>query len=384
MRIEEITCWALSESLGGSWRISGQTWNRINTVIVQIRTSDGQIGIGETNLRTAPRAGVAVIRDHLAPHIVGADPRDIEGIWWNMFQRGRPRGHTRGMYLKAMSGVDMALWDLTARLENAPLYRALRGVGASDVPVYASAVRVFDTPAEAIRKGHELVEAGHRTVKVMVGGKDLDYDLSVLNGLQDELDDDVRLCVDANSSFTTPEAVRFAVAAEDLDLLFFEEPVTPDNLQGYRRLRQSTSMPIAAGQSEFTSFGANQLVSEGLVDFYQPNAGRVGGPTGVRYMQHAAWPYGVLFSAHVGAASVVNGLCALHLAAASPQSAVAEYWEDDSPLINIARGAYPEVIDGHVVLSDEPGLGVELSEDALDSIAVEKAIIDADTATISQ
>jgi D-galactarolactone cycloisomerase len=384
LKVTEIKCWALSEALGGSWRISGQTWSRINTVLVKVTTDDGMFGIGETNLRTAPRAGLAIIRDHLARHVIGADPRNIEGIWWSMFMRGRPRGHTRGFYLKAMSGIDMALWDLNAKMSNEPLWRALKGVGQPKVPVYASAVRVFDEVEQAVEKGHEFVESGHRVVKVMVAGRELSYDIAVLNGLRKEFGDDIELCVDANSSFEASAAVRFAVRAQDVGLLFFEEPVPPDHLRGYRRLREATPMALAAGQSEFTSFGALPIISEGLIDFFQPNAGRVGGVTGVRYLQHLAAPHGILFSAHVGASSVVNGLAALHLAAAAPERTYAEYWEDESPLINIAKASYPEVIDGHVQLGEEPGLGVTLDEEQLDRIAVEVIKIDSSTPSIAQ
>ncbi len=384
MNVSEIRVWALSESLGGEWRISGQSWSRINTVLVKITTEDGHTGVGETNLRTAPRAGVATIRDHLATSVIGRDSRDIEGIWWSMFRRGRPRGHTRGFYLKAMSGIDMALWDLDARRRGEPLWRALRGVGEPKVPVYASAVRVFDQVEEAIDKAQAFVDSGHRTVKVMVAGRERAYDLAVLRGIRERFGESIDLCIDANSSYETNEAVRFAVAAEDVDLLFFEEPVPPDNLRGYRRLRQVSPVGLAAGQSEFTVFSAEPLLAEGLIDIFQPNAGRVGGPTGVRYMQHAALPHSIKFSGHVGASSVVNGLAALHLAAAAPERTVAEYWEEDSPLIDIAEAAYPEVVDGHVHLGEAPGLGVELDEDKLDAMAIETVTINADSKTYSQ
>ena len=384
MKISEIKVWALSESLGGNWQISGQSWSRINTVLVRITTEDGLSGVGETNLRTAPRAGLATIRDHLATSIIGRDSRDIEGIWWSMFQRGRPRGHTRGFYLKAMSGIDMALWDLDARRRQEPLWRALRGVGKPKVPVYASAVRVFDTVEQAIDKAQMFVDAGHNTVKVMVAGRERAYDLAVLRGIRERFGEAVDLCIDANSSYETNDAVRFAIAAQDLDLLFFEEPVPPDNLRGYRRLRQASPIGIAAGQSEFTVFSAEPLLAEGLIDIFQPNAGRVGGPTGVRYMQHAALPHSILFSGHVGASSVVNGLAALHLAAAAPERTVAEYWEEDSPLIDIAEAAYPDVVDGHVELGEAPGLGVVLDEQRLDAMAIETVVINADSKTYSQ
>lgn len=384
MNVSEIRVWALSESLGGEWRISGQSWSRINTVLVRITTEDGHIGVGETNLRTAPRAGLATIRDHLATSVIGRDSRDIEGIWWSMFRRGRPRGHTRGFYLKAMSGIDMALWDLDARRRGEPLWRALRGVGEPKVPVYASAVRVFDQVEEAIEKAQAFVDAGHRTVKVMVAGRERSYDLAVLRGMRERFGETIDLCIDANSSYETNEAVRFAVAAQDVDLLFFEEPVPPDNLRGYRRLRQVSAVGLAAGQSEFTVFSAEPLLSEGLIDIFQPNAGRVGGPTGVRYMQHAALPHSIRFSGHVGASSVVNGLAALHLAAAAPERTVAEYWEEDSPLIDIAEAAYPEVADGHVHMGEAPGLGVELDEEKLDAMAIETVTINADSKSYSQ
>ncbi len=384
MNVSEIRAWALSESLGGEWRISGQSWSRINTVLVKITTEDGHTGVGETNLRTAPRAGVATIRDHLATSVIGRDSRDIEGIWWSMFRRGRPRGHTRGFYLKAMSGIDMALWDLDARRRGEPLWRALRGVGEPRVPVYASAVRVFDRVEEAVEKAQSFVDSGHQTVKVMVAGRERAYDLAVLRSIRERFGESIDLCIDANSSYETNEAVRFAVAAQDIDLLFFEEPVPPDNLRGYRRLRQVSPVGLAAGQSEFTVFSAEPLLAEGLIDIFQPNAGRVGGPTGVRYMQHAALPHSIKFSGHVGASSVVNGLAALHLAAAAPERTVAEYWEEDSPLIDIAEAAYPEVVDGHVHLGEAPGLGVELDEEKLDAMAIETVTINADSKTYSQ
>ncbi len=384
MKITDIRVWALSESLGGSWQISGQSWSRINTVLVRITTEDGLSGVGETNLRTAPRAGLATIRDHLATSVIGRDSRDIEGIWWSMFRRGRPRGHTRGFYLKAMSGIDMALWDLDARRRGEPLWRALRGVGEPRVPVYASAVRVFDEVEQAVDKAQAFVDAGHNTVKVMVAGRERGYDLAVLRGIRERFGESVDLCIDANSSYTTHDAVRIAVAAEDLDLLFFEEPVPPDNLRGYRRLRQASPMGLAAGQSEFTVFSAEPLLAEGLIDIFQPNAGRVGGPTGVRYMQHAALAHSILFSAHVGASSIVNGLAALHLAAAAPERTVAEYWEEDSPLIDIAEAAYPNVVDGHVELGETPGLGVDLDEARLDAMAIETVTINAQSKTYSQ
>lgn len=384
MNVSEIRVWALSESLGGEWRISGQSWSRINTVLVKITTEDGHTGVGETNLRTAPRAGVATIRDHLATSVIGRDSRDIEGIWWSMFRRGRPRGHTRGFYLKAMSGIDMALWDLDARRRGEPLWRALRGVGEPSVPVYASAVRVFDRVEEAVEKAQSFVDSGHRTVKVMVAGRERAYDLAVLRSIRERFGESIDLCIDANSSYETNEAVRFAVAAQDVDLLFFEEPVPPDNLRGYRRLRQVSPVGLAAGQSEFTVFSAEPLLAEGLIDIFQPNAGRVGGPTGVRYMQHAALPHSIKFSGHVGASSVVNGLAALHLAAAAPERTVAEYWEEDSPLIDIAEAAYPEVVDGHVHLGEAPGLGVELDEEKLNAMAIETVTINAESRTYSQ
>jgi L-alanine-DL-glutamate epimerase-like enolase superfamily enzyme len=383
LRVIEIKCWALSESLSASWRISSQTWNRLNTVIVRVRTDDGGVGVGEANSRTAPRAGVALIRDHLSPHVLGADARNIEGVWWAMFARGRPRGHTRGLYLKAMSGIDMALWDLAARRRDEPLWRALHGAGQPRVPVYASAVRVFGTIQEALEKAEEFLAAGHRTIKVMVGGRELTYDLAVLRGLR-ERHEDVDICVDANSGFEVTQAVRFAVAAGELDLLFLEEPVPPDNLRGYRRLRQATPIALAAGQSEFTAYAAEPLLAQGLIDFFQPNAGRVGGLTGVRYLQHAALMHAIPFSAHVGASSVINGLAALHLAAASPERTIAEYWEDESPLIDIAAGAYPAVNKGHVQLSETPGLGVEIDERELDRLAVETAVIDPSTKPLAQ
>jgi len=384
VKVNEIRVWALSESLGGEWRISGQNWSRINTVLVRITTEDGLTGVGETNLRTAPRAGLATIRDHLASSVIGRDSRDIEGIWWSMFRRGRPRGHTRGFYLKAMSGIDMALWDLDARRRNEPLWRSLRGVGEPQVPVYASAVRIFDRVEEAVAKAEAFVDAGHTTVKVMVAGRERAYDLAVLRAIRERFGESVELCIDANSSYETNEAVRFAKAAEDIDLLFFEEPVPPDNLRGYRRLRAVSHVGLAAGQSEFTVFGAQPLLAEGLIDIFQPNAGRVGGPTGVRYMQHAALPHSIRFSGHVGASSVVNGLAALHLAAAAPERTAAEYWEEDSPLIDIAEAAYPPVTDGHVQLGDAPGLGVELDESRLDAMAIESVTIDANSQTYSQ
>src|SRR5262245_39722513 len=265
-----------------------------NTCLVEIETDGGQIGLGEAKAAVGNlgnyAALVTVIREELAPALIGRDPRDISAIWELLYNGSRahyaeregrtfPTVGRRGITLSAISGIDIALWDLLGRSLGVPLWRLLGGRYRDRVPAYASGGWA---PVGGIGKQlAQYVERGHRAVKLRVGLQDRSVSDSAarVREVRDTLGPDVGVMVDAHGTWSVREAERFARKVEDCDLAWLEEPVSPDDVLGQAEVRRSTDIPIAAGESEQTRFAFRDMIAAGAVDVCQPDPAIAGGLT---------------------------------------------------------------------------------------------------------
>ena len=265
-----------------------------DTTIVRIEVDDGLVGWGEAKAGVGSsgscRAVVATVRDELGPALVGQDARRLTAAWDTMyngpragyaFDRGRgfPVLGRRGLTVSAMSGIDMALWDLLGKSLDVPVVDLWGGPRTDTLPAYASGGW-----ADAAGIGEQLlgyVAQGFGSVKMRVGVMDGDVDTSVerVHAARQALGPGVGLMVDAHGTYSAPEAMRFAAGVADLGLRWFEEPVNADDHAGARRVRASTDIPIAAGESEFTRFDFRDLIERETVDVLQPDLAICGGPS---------------------------------------------------------------------------------------------------------
>src|SRR3990170_6244384 len=294
MKIERIVTHALAAHLERPVIFAIGPYHTFTATLVEVITDDGRVGIGECIVRRAPRVTATIVEDLLAPLLVARDPRDVGRLWDEMFAQLRRWGHSRGFVLEAMSGVDIALWDLVAQSSGEPLYRALRGAGRDRVPCYASKVYLADT-AGMVAQARQQVGAGYKAIKVQVGRSEalggMLADVATVRAIREAVGPEVTILLDANGAFDAATAIRFCRQLEPLDLTWLEEPVPPDDVSGYELIRRNTTIPLAGGESEFGIFGFRDLIERRAIDVLQPDVSRIGGFTAALWLGALAHAY---------------------------------------------------------------------------------------------
>ncbi|HLH45495.1 MAG TPA: mandelate racemase/muconate lactonizing enzyme family protein [bacterium] len=337
------------------------------TVLVRVETDEGVVGIGECMTRVAPYAMASLIEEILKPVVVGNDPFDYELIWDRMFSTMRQRGHSKGFMIEAMSGVDIAIWDVMGRVLNKPIYSLLGGKFRDRIRVYASSIR-FKSPKEVVEEVATLIKR-FKAVKLKIG-RGVDDDVAAVRALRDAFGYDLEIMVDANSGYSVDTALKLGRKFEKLEVEWFEEPIPPDNLEGYVELAHALDIPIAAGESEFTRFGFRELITRGGVDIIQPNVGRAGGFTEVKRILALASAYGLPYAPHTGSSAAPIMVAELHLATYAPNFLIYEYmhnaWstEQPNPLKKDIVNEDYEKFDGEYLLPPSGvGLGITLNDE---------------------
>lgn len=363
MRIDRVHCDILAAPVNPPWRISTAVMSEMYAAVIRLETDNGITGVGESLVRLAPGAVKAIVEEVLGPAVVGRDPFDIEGIWDDMYQLMRGRGHSRGYFIEAMSGIDIALWDILGKALGQPVYRLLAGHGRSKFPCYASSILLKDE-AETVKEGEELVAQGYQALKLKIG-RGIAEDSRVIEVLRRALGDSVALMVDANGAYRADEARLLARHLEEQGVYWFEEPLPPDDLSGYRSLRAATSLRLAAGESEFTAAGFRELLEGRLIDIVQPDVARAGGFTGCRRICYLAHAYNVAYAPHTGASGAICLTASLHLAAAMPNFLIYEHMYVSQPLQEILSRPLPQPQKGFLTAPEGPGLGIELDPSSL-------------------
>ncbi len=351
-------------------KLTSVIFREYRATLVRLHTDDGITGIGECMVRLAPTATRDII-DAIKPVLIGADPFDSDVLWEQMWGVMMNRGHSKGFFVEAMSGVDIALWDLLGKALQKPVYKLLGGEYRNRLWVYASSLR-FRGLETTLDEARRLRAAGFDAMKIKIGQDRRRWreDIRLVEAVRNVVGPDVTLMVDVNCGYDRNTAMMVGRELERLGIYWFEEPLPPDDVEGYVALAASLDVPIAAGESEFTRYGFKTLVTRGAVDIIQPNVSRTGGFSECRKIAALASTYHIPYAPHTGSSSVVCMAASLHLSCALKDFLIYEYmtsdWAKDqrNPLRHdLAVLPASEVRDGHVVVSDRPGLGLELNED---------------------
>lgn len=349
-----------------------------DTVLVRIETVCGLVGHGEAKEEVGSegncRALVSLINQKFGPLLVGEDPRDINRLWELMYNGSRAHyalklGHVfpilgrRGISVSAISGIDLALWDLLGKHLNAPVWRLLGGRKAEKLPAYASGGW-----ADADNIGEQLLgyieRGGFQAVKMRVGVIDGDPINSAkrVRAAREAIGPDIGLACDAHGTYNVAEAKRFCRLVEDQNLMWFEEPITADDKRGMAEVRASTAIPIAAGESEFNRFDFRDLAELRAVDIFQPDLAICGGISEAMRIGAIASAWNLRLAPHLWTGALAFSAGA-QVAAASPAGWLLEYSLGANPLLHeLAEENFP-VIDGMVEIPDRPGLGVTINND---------------------
>jgi D-galactarolactone cycloisomerase len=372
MRITAVTARVLRARPAKAVVFAAGKYPEFSAVLVEVTTDEGIVGHGEAIARAGAEATKAAVESLLAPLIVGADPLNIEGLYRAMVGSLRRFGHSGGVVVEAISGIDTALWDIAGRAAGKPIRDLLFGAGRASVDVYASSVYI-DRTEVMIEEARQQVTAGFPLVKLKVGHAKADggkyADVEQMAAIRDALGG-VEFGVDANSAYDAADAVWVANRLADLDIAFFEEPVNPDDLDGYARVRDQSVIPLAGGETSFLLYDFRRFLERGLLDVVQPDLARCGGITGARHVATLAQAFGVRFAPHTGFSGGISHLAALHIAAGAAELYKLEYMFIDNPLRDIFVGGYPVPHDGLLDVPTGPGLGLELDTDAVERYTV--------------
>ena len=333
------------------------------TTIVRLTTDDGLVGIGSAY---AHPALVQATVDHLAPFVVGYDPRATERHWNRLHGISRWYGR-KGAAVTAIGGIDQAMWDLRGKIEGQPVWRLLGGTD-SKVAAYASGM-LYSSP-EAVAAGCERAIARGFTRAKMRAGWNWDYDVAAVAAARDVLGPDRDLMVDGTWRFGLDDAIAFAKVLEEQRAFWFEEPLATDDLDDFVALRNATSVPIAIGENEMAIHGFREWLRAGAVDIVQADASRAGGITEVVKIAAEAATTGVRFAPHswCDAVAVVANA---HAVAASPNGITVEIDQTGNRFIEELLGAPLTVTNGLLDLGERPGLGIELDDDAVDDMRLD-------------
>jgi D-arabinonate dehydratase/D-galactarolactone cycloisomerase len=352
------------------WRIRATYPMALEAVVVRIETDDGIVGWGEAHTPSAPEASKAVIDSVLAPAAIGADPLDIQPIWETLFATQHLRGHTAGFQLEAISGIDIALWDIAGKALDVPVAKLLGGQLRREIPVYASSLpRANLAHAEATRaaiceQAAGLVAAGHRSIKVKLGFG-VEDDRITLQAIRNAVGPDIDLSVDVNGAYDLALARAAGRMMEEEEVIWLEEPLMPEDLRGYSRLTAALDVRVALGECLCNRWICNDFLAAGAVDLLQPDVSRAGGISESKRMSDLAEIYGVPFAPHVSIGTAIYMAASLQWAAAGPNLMICEWPLEGSVLgDDVVRTPFA-FADGFVSVPDGPGLGIEIDEAAL-------------------
>lgn len=358
------------ESLPYYQELKALVFGSYKSVLVKITLDSGLTGWGECMSRLSPMATVSIIQDVLKPIVSGGDPLDSAFLWEEMYATMRQRGHSKGYMVEAISGVDIALWDLKGKITKLPVYKLLGGKFRDKVPCYASSVR-FKRPADVVKEVREIVNEGFTQVKIKIG-RGIEKDMQAVKLIRSEIGDDLTIMVDANSGYNVNDSIRIGRNLEKYDVFWFEEPIAPDNLPGYAKIADTLDIPIAAGESEFTRYGFRDLIEVGKVDIIQPNVGRAGGFTETEKILSIASSHGIPYAPHTGSSSGITMAAELRLAFSSANLLTYEYmrtaWshEQENPLKkDLLTSEIDRPKNGYISPPTGFGLGVEIKESTL-------------------
>jgi D-galactarolactone cycloisomerase len=342
----------------------------IDTVIVRLTTDNELVGYGEAKAPVAPQATKAIIDLLLADIVRGADPRDVTVLWERMYAGMRVRGHRAGFYLEAISGIDIALWDLAAQAAGVSIASLLGGVFRNPIRVYASGLPALDRHAGSealdalVEEAVRLKAAGYTGLKMALG-KGIEGDLRSVRAIRERLGEDFLIYTDAAGAYDRAQALQLGRELEALRVAWLEMPIPPEDVEGYGQLADALSLPIALDSLSSRYEVAEFIRCHGL-DVVQPDVCRAGGITECRRIAELADAFGLAFAPHVSIGSAVHVAATLHLAAAMPNTMTSEYWIGDNPIGNAWLKQPIQIVDGYAALPAGTGLGIALTPEALE------------------
>ncbi|WFR98574.1 mandelate racemase/muconate lactonizing enzyme family protein [Rhizobium tumorigenes] len=370
MKIAAVHTHLLEYHLPVPFESASMRFDRRAHMLVEIVCDDGTIGWGECLGPARPNAAVVAA---YASRLIGVDPLETEKIWAVLYNALRDQGQ-RGLSITALSGIDIALWDIKGKHFGVPISTLLGGRFRESVRAYATGSFKRDGVDRIEDNANEMgthARAGFHAVKIKIGFN-VEEDLRVIRAVREAIGPDTRLMIDANHGYDVIEAVSLGKRAAEYGIDWFEEPVVPEQLGAYRAVRAGQPIPVAGGETWHTRWGMQEPIESRAIDIIQPDLCGVGGFTEARRIADMAALHGVRVVPHVWGTAV-------HIAAAlqfmasmipnpvrvNPIEPILEFDRTDNPFRQAVITNPIEHQNGVVAIPDGPGLGIEIDRAAL-------------------
>ena len=283
MKISSIKSHVLRYELDKELGYSQQYYKHRTAHLVEIETDEGITGWGECfgpgNIALANKY---IVEKVIQPLIIGEDPINKEYIWHKVYNLLRDSGQ-KGMPIQALSGIDIALWDILAKKAKLPLYQLLGGKTNNKIPVYGYGMMLQKKSVEELcelfkKEANQIKEKNFKAMKMKVGLGPKE-DLKLVSAVREAIGDNFKLMVDANHAYNKNDALYVGKGLDEMEIYWFEEPVAPEDYDGYKELKEKLKTNIAGGEAEFTKYGWNQLIKNNCIDIAQPEVCGLGGIT---------------------------------------------------------------------------------------------------------
>lgn len=374
MKIRSVHAHVLRAKLSQPFSYSRAWYDERYSTIVEVTSEDGIVGFGEVY---GPARMTAPVVQIMGEMLVGSDGSAVEAIWQRLYSTLRDHGQ-KGLVVQALSGIDIALWDLKGKTLGRPVHELLGGPLRTSVQAYATGLyrrREGKLAEYLVEEALQYEARGFAAVKLKIGW-DWREDVAITQSLRKALRPGTALMVDANHAWDVVSALAYGHAVADLNLDWFEEPVPPEERRGYRHLRDRLNMPIAGGECEFTRFGFRDLFLDCALDIAQPDTCAAGGITECKKISDLACAFGVRFIPHCWGTGIAQA-AALQLLALAPDTplslAPAPHWlemdQTQHPIRDALTPGAIAVERGIVQIPASPGLGVEVDREALKHFA---------------
>ena len=375
MKIIKIEPVVVNQQLKKPFHFSQWEYQTRTICLVKITTEDGIFGWGEGY---GPAGMVKAGIEFFTPFIIGMDALDHEVVWQHMYLRSLDYAR-RGVFLSALSAIDVALWDIKGKYMGRPVYQLLGGKKNEEIKPYATGLYFSQNrnlKSDLVEEALKYKEEGYLGIKMKVGlgiEKDTEYVTAIRKAIGDEVD----LMIDSNHAYSMKEAIQLCVSLKDLNIAWFEEPVSPELYENYSQLRDKTDIPIAGGECEYLRHGFLQLFQHRSVDIAQPDICAAGGITEVKKIAAMANTFGIEVIPHSWGTGIALH-AAMHLIANLDPNPGRMYqpapWMEldrtENDLRDVLTG--PPIVpeNGMLGIPDMPGLGVEINEKALEKYRV--------------
>ena len=351
-------------------------------VLVKVVTDDGLVGIGEAY----HGAGVhqIVVDPRLTAPLLGEDPRNVDKLFHDMMRRMSASGFYQGAVMSAISGIEMALWDITGQAAGVPIWQLLGGKFRDKIRVYNDCHAGDSESIDSwVAKAKEVEARGFDAIKFDIDpmphqrdrysrgiSDDIAYYIDVVKAVRDVLDPNTDLLIDGHWKHSPTDILQVAKAYEDMNLFWLEDPIPPENIDAMARFTQSTTTPICTGENFYTSHGFRDLVEKQAADIISPDLAKAGGLLEGRKIADLAELYYIPFCPH-NICGPIGTMAVTHVCAAVPNFQLLEFHHLDNDVWSGLLVEQDLIQNGHIDVTTEPGLGVTLNEDAARAASVD-------------